>query len=127
MMTMTRKTLPCIAVLAAVAVSPPQAAAHGGKPKPKPVACADLTKLRLKDTTIELAQLLPAGANPAPVGTIAAAVCRLVGVTKPAVRFEVWLPTDTWNDKFQLVGNGGTAGVISYAAMRTGLARGYAV
>jgi feruloyl esterase len=27
---------------------------------------------------------------------------------------EVWLPTDNWNEKFQAVGNGGWAGVISY-------------
>ena len=120
-----KKIFLCGALLAAVAAFPPQSAADGRKPKP--MACADLTQLRLKDTTIELAQLLPAGANPAPVGTIATAICRVVGVTEPAVRFEVWMPTETWNDKFQLVGNGGTAGVISYGAMRTGLARNYAV
>ena len=39
---------------------------HGGKPKP--VACGELTGLRLEDTTITLGQLLPAGANPNPVG-----------------------------------------------------------
>jgi feruloyl esterase len=92
----------------------------------KPVACASLTGLSLEDTTIELAQLLPAGANSAPVGTIAKPICRVVGVTSPAVRFEVWMPSEGWNGKFQLVGNGGTAGVISYGAMRTALTRGYA-
>jgi len=92
----------------------------------KPVACADLMGLGLKDTTITFTELLPAGVNPAPVGTIAAPICRAVGVTSPAVRFEVWMPSAGWNGKFQLVGNGGTAGVISYAAMRTALTRGYA-
>jgi len=115
------------ALALAVAAFVVTAQAHDKHHKPKPMACADLTQLRLKDTIIELAQVLPAGANPAPVGTIATAICRVVGVTEPAVRFEVWMPTETWNDKFQLVGNGGTAGVISYGAMRTGLARGYAV
>ena len=108
-----------LAVTAALAPFAAQAA--------KPVTCAEVAALALPDTAIELTQVLPAGANPAPVGTIAAPICRVVGVTKPAVRFEVWLPTETWNGKFQLVGNGGTAGVISYAAMRTGLTRGYAV
>src|SRR4249920_1557743 len=93
----------------------------------KPVACGELTGLKLKDTTITLGQLLPAGVNPSPVGTIALPICRVVGVTEPAVQFEVWLPSSGWNGKFQLVGNGGTAGVISYSAMRPALARGYAV
>jgi len=92
-----------------------------------PTSCADMVKLALPDTTITLAQALPAGANPNPVGTVALPICRVVGVTKPAVQFEVWLPTQGWNGKFQLVGNGGTAGVISYGAMRPAIARGYAV
>ena len=94
----------------------------------KPIACADLrTMLSIADTTITLTEVLPAGANPSPVGTIALPICRVVGVTLPAVQFEVWLPTEGWNGKFQMVGNGGTAGVISYSAMRPAIARGYAV
>ena len=94
----------------------------------KPIACADLkATLSIADTTITLSQLLPAGANPSPVGTIALPICRVVGVTLPAVQFEVWLPSEGWNGKFQMVGNGGTAGVISYSAMRPAIARGYAV
>src|SRR3989442_15859073 len=93
----------------------------------KPIACADLkTKLSTADTTITLAEMLPAGVNPTPVGTIAAPICRVAGVTKPAVQFEVWMPSEGWNGKFQMVGNGGTAGVISYSAMRLALTRGYA-
>src|SRR5437773_5757895 len=92
-----------------------------------PIACADLkTKLSIADTTITLAELRPAGANPAPVGTIPVPICRVAGVTKPAVQFEVWMPREGWNGKFQMVGNGGTAGVISYSAMRLALTRGYA-
>src|SRR5689334_17644214 len=94
---------------------------------PAAAGCADLVNLHLQDTTITLAQDLPAGANANPVGTVALPICRVVGVTKPAVQFEVWLPTSGWNGKFQLVGNGGTAGVISYSAMRPAIARGYAV
>ena len=77
-------------------------------------------------STITLAELRPAGANPAPVGTIPVPICRVVGVTTPAVKFEVWMPSTGWNGKFQMVGNGGTAGVISYSAMTAALARGYA-
>src|SRR5258708_19754370 len=92
----------------------------------KPIACADLkTKLSIADTTITLTEMLPAGVNPNPVGTIAAPICRVVGVTKPAVQFEVWMPSEGWNGKFQMVGNGGTAGVISYSAMRLPLTPRY--
>jgi feruloyl esterase len=92
-----------------------------------PIACADLkAQISIPDTAITLAELRPAGANPAPVGTIPVAICRVVGVTKPAVKFEVWMPSSGWNGKFQMVGNGGTAGVISYGAMTAALARGYA-
>ena len=108
-----------LVAVAAALVSAPAAAKQ-------PAECTALTGLKLKDTTIESAQLLPAGANPAPVGTIAVPICRVVAVTSPAVRFEVWLPSEDWNGKFQLVGNGGTAGVISYGAMRNALTRGYA-
>src|SRR5438034_4123337 len=101
-------------------VAPPALAA-------KPIACGDLiTTLSIADTTITLAELRPAGANPAPVGTIPVPICRVAGVTKPAVQFEVWMPSEGWNGKFQMVGNGGTAGVISYSAMRLALARAYA-
>ncbi|TMH85763.1 MAG: tannase/feruloyl esterase family alpha/beta hydrolase [Betaproteobacteria bacterium] len=94
----------------------------------QPIACADLkAALSIPDTTITLAELRTAGANPNPVGTLPVPICRVVGENKPAVQFEVWMPTGaSWNGKFQLVGNGGTAGVISYSAMRTALARGYA-
>ena len=36
------------------------------------------------------------------------------------------MPTDDWNGKFQAVGNGGWAGVISYPAMASAVREGYA-
>jgi hypothetical protein len=39
---------------------------------------------------------------------------------------EVWLPSEGWNGKYQAVGNGGWAGIISYPAMATALREGYA-
>src|SRR5215510_6874302 len=99
---------------------------QGEQAQPRPIPCATLASLALADTAITLAEALPAGANPAPVGTLPTAICRVVGVSQPAINFEVWLPTETWNGKFQGVGNRGTAGAISYAAMRAALGRGYA-
>lgn len=96
-------------------------------------SCESLVALKLADTTIKSATSRVAGGFVAPGGAPSAqplmlpAFCRVVGVTAPAVNFEVWMPLQTWNGKFQGVGNGGTAGVISYAAMATALTRGYAV
>jgi feruloyl esterase len=42
------------------------------------------------------------------------------------IKIEVWLPANNWNGKFQAVGNGGWAGVISYRDMSEALRRGYA-
>src|SRR5688572_6745803 len=51
--------------------------------------------------------------------------CRIAATLKPSadsdIKIEVWMPTRTWNGKFQAVGNGGWAGNISYPAMATAL------
>jgi feruloyl esterase len=56
--------------------------------------------------------------------------CRIAATLKPSadsdIKIEVWLPTQTWNGKFQAVGNGGWAGTISFPAMATALREGYA-
>jgi Tannase and feruloyl esterase len=95
---------------------------------PAHIACASLTAMKLPDTTITSAEEVTGGTL-TPRGsklTDLPAFCRVVAVTQPAVKFEVWLPLDTWNGKFQGVGNGANAGAISYAAMVTALKRGYA-
>lgn len=52
--------------------------------------------------------------------------CDVRGVIWPEARFAIKLPASGWNDRFQMVGNGGTAGVISFAAMDNALRRGFA-
>jgi feruloyl esterase len=47
-------------------------------------------------------------------------------VVAPQVNIEVWLPTEHWNGRFQGVGGGGLAGIISYAALANALKHGYA-
>ena len=58
------------------------------------------------------------------------AFCRVAATLTPSsdsdVKIEVWLPAGKWNGKFLAVGNGGWAGTISYAAMATAVAAGYA-
>jgi feruloyl esterase len=92
-------------------------------------ACATLSNLKLADTTIISAEVVSDRFTPAGMTPIMGlpAFCRVTAVTKPSVNFEVWLPQTGWNGKFQGVGNGGMAGVISYGAMGTALRRGYAV
>ncbi len=110
-----------IALIATVVLAPRPAVAT-----PAPCALATFAALNLPDTTITLVQSLPAGSNPSPVGTIALPICRVRGVIAPAINFEVWMPTANWNGKFQAVGNGGLAGSISFADMRTALSDNYA-
>jgi feruloyl esterase len=90
--------------------------------------CESLGKLSLPNVTITSTEAVPAGAFLPPGGRTAvtvAAFCRVAGFVKPEVNFEVWLPVN-WNRKFLMVGNGGLAGTIAYAAMLSPLARGYA-
>jgi tannase/feruloyl esterase len=91
--------------------------------------CAALASIQLPDTNIK-----STGGVDGPSLTIGSAAlrnlpafCRVAAVSQPAVNFEVWLPLENWNGKFQGVGNGANAGSISYDAMATALRRGYAV
>jgi Tannase and feruloyl esterase len=90
--------------------------------------CENLAKLALPNVVITSAAPVGAGIllPPGQRTTInVPAFCRVSGVIKPEVNFEVWLPAN-WNRKFLMVGNGGLAGTISYTAMADPLQRGYA-
>ena len=95
------------------------------------MSCAQLAGLNLRDTTITAAQEVPAGPFTPPGATkpIAGgdlpAFCRVALTVAPAINIEVWLPKD-WNRRYQGVGGGGYAGVISYAALAAALRDGYA-
>ena len=56
--------------------------------------------------------------------------CRVAATLTPSsdsdIKIEVWLPASGWNGKLEAVGNGAWAGNISYPAMATALAAGYA-
>ena len=55
------------------------------------------------------------------------AYCRVLMVLTPSsdslIDTAVFLPTENWNGKLQVVGNGGWAGSVSYPAMAAALAR----
>src|SRR5579862_9314821 len=95
--------------------------------------CESLASTSLPDTTVTIAQSVPAGAFTPPYGNAIdklPAFCRVAGVIRPTsdsyIRFEVWLPSSGWNGKFLGVGNGGFAGAIGFNSMGADLKRGYA-
>ena len=111
-------------------------------------SCDSLAKLALKDTAITKAEVVGAGAFAAPGGggqrgpspyKALGEFCRVAATLTPTsdsdIKVEVWLPMPRadgasgntgWNGKYQAVGNGGWAGVISYSAMAEALQGGYA-
>jgi feruloyl esterase len=124
-----KKPLFVCAVCFAASLTPSPAAA---------ASCEALAALALKDSTITIAQVVPAGQFVPPGNQTGRAnpfrdlseFCRVAATLRPTsdsdIKIEVWLPTTNWNGKFQAVGNGGWAGVISYAAMADAVRAGYA-
>ncbi|MGB6877768.1 MAG: tannase/feruloyl esterase family alpha/beta hydrolase [Candidatus Acidiferrales bacterium] len=101
-------------------------------------SCENLRGLSLSDTTIVSAKSVPAGPFIVPSSDPQQparsmqlpAFCRVSGVIKPTadsdIKFELWMPRDNWNGKFDGVGNGGFAGSISYSGLIGALRAGFA-
>jgi Tannase and feruloyl esterase len=100
-------------------------------------SCESLSQLKLPQTTISTAVSVPAGAFQRPDASPAngsslnlPAFCRVTGVTRPFgdsdIKFEVWMPSQNWNGKFNGVGNGGFAGSIGYGGLAAALRAGFA-
>jgi feruloyl esterase len=102
----------------------------------EPSSCANLASGAVPGSLIS-AHVVGAGQFAPPQGRGGAAFrelpefCRVATVLRPSsdseIKMEVWMPVENWNGKLQAVGNGAWAGSISYPAMATGLAAGYAV
>ena len=100
-------------------------------------ACESLLKFAAENTTVTVAEQVPAGGFRPPATGAGAqnavrfselpAFCRVAATLKPTadsdIKIEVWMPTSGWNGKFEAVGNGGWAGTIGYPAMAQALAR----
>jgi feruloyl esterase len=133
------KTMLLVCAVAALACLPARTASAA--------SCESLAKLALTDTAISKAEVVAPGAFQPPDGpgrgpnpyTALAAFCRVAATLTPTtdsdIKIEIWLPAPgadgapgnpAWNGKFQAVGNGGWAGVISYSAMAEALQSGYA-
>ncbi len=119
-----------------MAIAAPAAVLSIGALSPVPTiaaSCDALARVKIDNTTIDAAELHPAGAyTPAGGAEIAGlpAFCRVHGVITPVegshVDFEAWLPEADWNGKIEMLGNGGYSSAISYPAMADQLKRGYA-
>ena len=116
-----------------------------------PATCESLKSLSLPNTTIVAAEMVAAGpftppaprwragrtwcrgqggrGGPAAPPQIVPAHCRVNAILRPSpdseIEMEAWLP-ENWNGKFQFVGGGGWAGIISFPAMVTAVQEGYA-
>ena len=139
-----------IATVAAVYVpasaSSSSNAARGVMTLAAPASCESLASVALPHAKVESAQLVAQGAFVAPAvrgregaGGRGAAVnpyektpafCRVTARLTPSsdsdIKAEVWLPASGWNGKYEAVGGGGWAGVVSYPAMAAAVAAGYA-
>src|SRR5580693_8410288 len=92
-------------------------------------SCDSLTSLKIPNATITSATainspsdlVLPATGGPGGAGAagnradVPVPFCRVAGFSAPTsdshISFEVWLPdVETWNGKFEAVGNGGFTG-----------------
>jgi feruloyl esterase len=111
--------------------------------------CDHLKSLSLPDTTLTAVEdvaaapyqapagagrgaggpVAPTGRGPAPPQMLPAH-CRVAATLRPSsdsdIKMELWMPADNWNGKFQMVGNGGWAGIISFPQMGAALRDGYA-
>ncbi len=102
--------------------------------------CRALATLALPQATITTTELVAAGAFAPPAGgrggrggnvyASLPAFCRVAATLAPShdsdIKIEVWLPASGWNGRFQGVGNGGWAGSISYPALASAVAAGFA-
>jgi feruloyl esterase len=89
-------------------------------------ACDDLFRQKIENVNLLSSALVPAqGDMPA--------YCRVLGVVRPAINFEVRFPASNWNGKFYMAGCGGFCGILDsdrpgfVNAMNFGLRRNYAV
>ena len=93
----------------------------GGDSQQHNIACAQLPANFLSsDASVKLASATEVAATDA-----SPAFCDVRGTIKGNIKFAVYLPKQ-WNGRFQMVGNGGKAGVISFAAMAAAVQEGYA-
>lgn len=132
----SRKAAIFATAAATVLMAPGVALAQDGKPAPDAAArCTALTGVKLPDTTIVSATLVPAKvAETTLAGEVTGypAFCRVVARIRAEagsdVGLELWLPVQGWTGVFHGNGSGGFAGTfaLGYPGIVEGLRRGFA-
>src|SRR5688572_8980432 len=113
-------------------------AAHAQSARDLDQACSGIAKLALPQTRIVFAEAIHANEAHAVAGTekgigldapveVHRPFCRVAGVVEAAINFEVWMPLENWNGRFQGLGLGAFWGKLPYRAMGQSLDKGYAV
>lgn len=88
--------------------------------------CPGLADLQIEDTNLLSATVVPASED-------LPEYCRVLGYVRPAINFEIRLPTSGWNGKFYMAGCGGYCGELEsdnpgfINEINYGLKRNYAV
>lgn len=117
-------------LLASVAASPSVALAQASPTRSNGMTCAELSAFKMPETLRIKGELVIGGTFQPPDQkepiTDLPSFCRVSIVVAPRIHIELWLPTRTWNNRFQAVGNGGFAGSISWFALGAALRDGYA-
>jgi feruloyl esterase len=104
-------------------------------------SCEDLAKLALPHAEITMAQIVPPGAfappqgqngrGPAPIFKTLPAFCRVAVTSRPTsdstIKIEVWVPESQWNNRIEVIGNGGWTGAIGYNQLAQEVLLGYVV
>lgn len=116
---------------------------NGASPPGTPIAvapfsaavdCSAMKALSIANTTITSAELIPAGSYKPPASSASfdnlPEFCRVVAKVTPlpgsSIGIEVWLPSKSWNGRYQQVGTHGTGGNIYWSEMAPQLRRGFA-
>src|ERR671912_55806 len=87
--------------------------------------CASLANLKIENPNLLSSTEVPAAGD-------LPAYCRVLGVVRPAINFEIRLPLQSWNSKLYMAGCGGFCGTLDADrpgftnAMNFGLRRNYA-
>jgi feruloyl esterase len=95
-------------------------------------ACGKLAQWKAAGVTVTSAATetsdIPMGPNRQPMSL--APRCRVKVTARPTsdseIRFELWMPVDGWNGKYEQAGNGGWAGAIPVESIAHAVKRGYA-
>lgn len=122
-----KKCSPTTAILAFLSLSLLVYSAEGASGQSmSSEACASLADLRIDDTNLLSATVVPANED-------LPEYCRVLGYVRPAINFEIRLPTSGWNEKFYMAGCWAFCGSLEAVppdyihGMNPALKRGYAV